>query len=112
MNFILGVLLGIVAQIFTFIQIQGQFKYAWMKEHPILIAIAGVPISLLYIYSVTYLVEYYQGELWPSRILGFAIGAVVFTAMSWGWFREPLTLKTLVCLGLACCIMLVQIFWK
>jgi multidrug transporter EmrE-like cation transporter len=44
--------------------------------------------------------------------MGFAIGAIVFTFMSWSWFREPLTVKTLICLGLALCIMLVQIFWK
>ena len=112
MNFILGLIFGILAQIFTFIQLQGQFKYDWMKQHPITVAIMGIPISLLYLYSVKYLVAHYQGEMWPSRILGFAVGAVVFTAMSWGWFKEPLTLKTLVCLALACCIMLVQIFWK
>jgi multidrug transporter EmrE-like cation transporter len=54
----------------------------------------------------------YDGEKWPSRLLGFAIGAIVFTVMSWSWFREPLTLKTLVCLGLSVCIMLIQVFWK
>jgi multidrug transporter EmrE-like cation transporter len=32
--------------------------------------------------------------------------------MSWLCFREPLSLKTLICLGLALCIMGVQLFWK
>ena len=112
MNFILGFLLGLVAQILTFIQLQGQFKFTWMKEHTWAVALLGIPISLLYLGSVKHLVAHFEGQLWPSRLLGFAIGAIVFTFMSWAWFREPLSLKTLVCLGLALCIMTIQLFWK
>jgi hypothetical protein len=112
MNFIIGLFYGIVAQILTFIQLQGQFKYQWAKDNPFLMACIGIPLSLLYLESVRYMVIHFEGQLWPSRLLGFAVGAVVFTIMSWVWFREPLTLKTLVCLGLAVCIMGIQIFWK
>ena len=48
MNFIIGFLLGLVAQIFTFIQLQGQFKFQWMKDNPIIMALFGFPLSLLY----------------------------------------------------------------
>ena len=112
MNFIIGLLYGIAAQIFTFVQLQGQFKYSWAKDNPFLMACMGIPLSMLYIGSVKHMVAHFEGQLWPSRLMGFAIGAIVFTFMSWAWFREPLTLKTLICLGLALCIMMVQIFWK
>lgn len=112
MNFILGLLYGIAAQILTFTQLQGQFKFEWAKTNPFYMALMGIPISLLYLGSVKHLVAHFEGQLWPSRLLGFAIGAIVFTFMSWAWFREPLSLKTLVCLGLAVCIMLIQLFWK
>lgn len=112
MNFVLGFLYGLMAQIFTFFQLQGQFKYEWAKENPFYMSLIGIPLSLLYIQSVKYLVIHFDGQLWPSRLLGFAIGAIVFTFMSWAWFREPLSLKTLICLGLAVCIMLIQLFWK
>ena len=112
MNFILGLLFGIAAQVFTFIQLQGQFKFQWMKDNPIYMALMGFPLSLLYIASVRYMVAHFEGNMWPSRLLGFATGAIVFTIMSWAWFKEPLTLKTLVCLGLAVCIMLIQLFCK
>lgn len=112
MNLGLGVILGIIAQIITFMQLQGQFKFQWMKDNYFLTSLLGVPISLLFIKSVEYFVLYFNGEKWPSRLLGFAIGAIVFTIMSWAWFREPLTLKTLTCLGLAVCIMCIQLFWK
>jgi hypothetical protein len=112
MNFIIGFLLGLAAQIITFIQLQGQFKFEWAKENPFYMSLLGIPLSLLYLGSVKHLVAHFDGQLWPSRLLGFAIGAIVFTAMSWAWFREPLSLKTLICLGLAVCIMCIQLFWK
>lgn len=113
MNFILGIMYAVIAQILTFVQLQGQFKWDWMKEHPIIVAcIGGVPISLLYIFSVKYLVIAYNGEKWPSRLIGFAVGAIVFTIMSWSWFKEPLSTKTLICLALSIGIMGVQLFWK
>jgi multidrug transporter EmrE-like cation transporter len=112
MNFIIGLLYGIAAQIFTFIQLQGQFRFQWAKDNPVVMALFGFPLSLLYLQSVKHLVAHFEGQLWPSRLLGFATGAIVFTAMSWAWFREPLSLKTLICLGLAVCIMLIQLFWK
>ena len=112
MNFILGLLYGIAAQVLTFIQLQGQFKFQWAKDNPMYMAILGFPLSLLYLQSVKHMVAHFDGNLWPSRLLGFAVGAVVFMVMSWMWFKEPLTLKTLICLGLAVCIMLVQLFWK
>ena len=112
MNFILGLLYGVFAQIFTFIQLQGQFKFQWMKDNPIIMALFGFPLSLLYLLSVKHMVAHFEGQLWPSRLLGFAIGTVVFTGMSHIWFREPLSLKTLICLGLALCIMGIQLFWK
>lgn len=113
MNFIIGFLYGLIAQILTFVQLQGQFRWEWFKQHPYIIAgVMGFPISLLYLQSVKYLVSHFDGQLWPSRLLGFAIGAIVFTIMSWTWFREPLSLKTLICLGLALAIMGIQLLMK
>jgi hypothetical protein len=72
----------------------------------------GVPLSFLYIMSVRYWVDYFGGELWPSRLMGFSIGAMVFSYMAHSWFQEPFTLKTGVSLFLAFCIMMIQLFWK
>ena len=112
MNFILGLLYGIAAQILTFVQLQGQFRFEWAKNNPLYMALIGFPLSLLYLKSVKHMVAHFDGQLWPSRLLGFATGAIVFTIMSWMWFKEPLTLKTLICLGLALAIMGIQLFMK
>jgi multidrug transporter EmrE-like cation transporter len=54
----------------------------------------------------------FNGQMWPSRLIGFSVGAVVFTWLSWLIFKEPLTLKTIVCLILAIGILIIQLFWK
>ena len=112
MNLLLGILYGLIAQALTFIQLQGQFKIDWMKHNIIWVMCMGMPISFLYLMSVKHLVDHFGGQLWPSRLLGFALGAVVFTIMSSLWFQEPLSLKTIICLGLALGIMVVQLTVK
>jgi multidrug transporter EmrE-like cation transporter len=112
MKLLYGILFGFAAQILTFLQLQGQMKYDWFKNHPILMAFIGVPISYLFMISVKNMVNAYDGQMWPSRLIGFGIGVIVFTAMSYWLFKEPLTPKTLTCLGLGVCIILIQILWK
>jgi len=112
MNLLKGFIIGVLAQILTFIQLQGQFKFPWMKNNIYLVSLLGFPISILYILSVKYMVLYFEGNMWPSRLLGFSIGAMVFTYMSHLWFQEPFTTKTGICLFLAFLIMMVQLFWK
>jgi hypothetical protein len=112
MNLIYGILIGLMAQLLTFIQLQGRFKFEWMKNNPNLVVLLGIPISYLFMASVKFMVDHFDGQLWPSRLIGFAIGTIVFTIMSLYWFNEHISLKTWVCLFLALCILLIQLFWK
>ena len=112
MKLLYGILFGILAQILTFIQLQGQMKIEWFKNHPITMAFVGVPISYIFMLSVKNIVAAYDGQIWPSRLIGFGIGVVVFTIMSHFLFKESLSPKTLTCLGLGICIILIQILWK
>ena len=112
MDILKGILYGFIAQVITFIQLQGNVKYNWYQKYPILVLGAAIPISWLFIKSVEHLVAAYSGEIWPSRLIGFAIGIITFVWMSYFLFKEPITLKTLICLGLSTLIILVQIFWK
>ena len=109
---IYGMLIGASAQILTFFQLQGQFKFQWMKDNQFLTSLIGIPISYLFLSSVKYLVSAYDGELWPSRLIGYGIGVLVFITMSKLWFGEPVTLKTLTCLLLSVAIILIQLFWR
>lgn len=107
-----GILYGALAQFLTFLQFQGGLKYGLNVKHPYLLALGGIPISYLFMLSVANFVQAYGGEIWPSRLIGFGIGVIVFTIMSYLMFNEPITVKTLVCLGLSVSIILVQVFWK
>ena len=109
---LIGILLGFLAQILTFFQLQGSLKYEWFKNNYWLVVSMGIPISMLFMQSVKHMVMAYNGQLWPSRLIGFSIGAIVFTWLSWWLFKEPLTMKTMVSLLLAIGILGVQIFWK
>lgn len=112
MQLLKGFIFGLIAQILTFFQLQGQMKIEWFKNNTFLVACMGIPISLLFMYSVRNFVGAYDGQIWPSRLIGFGIGVVVFTAMSHYMFKEPLTPKTLTCLGLGVGIILIQVLWK
>ncbi len=109
---LMGICYGILGQVFSFMQLQGSVKYNWFQKYPILILLSALPSTWLYIKSVEHLVAWGDGQLWPSRLIGFGIGIIVFVTLSMILFKEPLTLKTLVCLLLAASILLVQIFWK
>ena len=108
----IGVVFGILAQTLTFFQLQGQLKYDWFKNHYWLVVLMGIPVSMLFMYSVKNMVTAYGGEMWPSRLIGFSIGAIVFTYFSWSLFGEPLTMKTIICLILSFSILGVQLFMK
>ena len=111
-SLIIGILFGFFAQIGTFFQLQGQMKYQWAKDHYWIMVLMGIPISMLFMYSVKNIVIAFDGQMWPSRLIGFSIGAVVFTWLSWLIFKEPLTTKTIICLILAMGILVIQLFWK
>jgi len=109
---LVGIFYGIVGQVLSFLQLQGSIKYGWYAKYPIIVLLSSIPATWLYLKSVEAFVEMFNGELWPSRLIGFGIGIIIFVTLSMILFKEPLTLKTLTCLMLAASILLVQIFWK
>jgi hypothetical protein len=109
---LVGIFYGILGQVLSFLQLQGSIKYGWYAKYPIIVLLSSIPATWLYLKSVEAFVEMFNGELWPSRLIGFGIGIIIFVTLSMILFKEPLTLKTLTCLMLAASILLVQIFWK
>jgi len=112
MRLVYGILYGFLAQAMTFLQLQGNIKYGWFQKYPIILLIASIPISYCYIRSVEHIVAAYGGEIWPSRLIGFGIGVIVFGLMSWLLFNEAFTAKTIICLILAAGIVAIQILWR
>jgi hypothetical protein len=112
LNLVYGVLYGIIGQILSFIQLQGGVKWGWTDKFGWALMLLGLPISWAFMKSVQNFILAFHGEQWPSRLLGFGIGVIIFSILSWILFKEGITLKTSICLFLALCIILVQILWK
>ena len=107
-----GTLLYLLGQTLVWYQINGQFLSEWIKQHPWVMSLFGIPISFIYIYATQYCVEAFNGELWPQRLIGFAAGCVVFAILTFIHLNQAITLKTAVTLALAVAIVVIQIIWK
>ena len=103
---------GLLGQIGSFMQLQGAMKLGWYPKYFWPVLMMSVPLSWLYIKSVEHFVAAFDGQLWPSRLIGFGLGITIFSIMSHFMFKEPLSPKTLVCIGLGVTIILIQILWK
>jgi hypothetical protein len=112
MEIIYGIMYGLVAQVGSFMQLQGAMRYGWYQKYLWLVLLISVPLSWLYIKSVEHFIAAFNGQLWPSRLIGFGLGIIVFSIMSHFLFKEPFSPKTIVCLGLGLTIIALQIFWK
>jgi hypothetical protein len=112
MNIIYGILFGLLGQIGSYLQLQGAMKLGWFPKYFWPVLIMSIPLSWFYIKSVEYFVEAFDGQLWPSRLIGFGLGIIVFSIMSHFLFKEPFTPKTIVCIGLGLTIIALQILWK
>lgn len=112
MRLIYGLLLFLGAHLITWFQLNGQFLWGWFKENTLLLAICGIPISYLYIYGTKYTVEHFDGTMWPARFIGFGVGILVYALLVGTFFKEGITLKTLVSLLLSVSLIFIQVFWK
>ena len=109
----IGIALFLVAQSLAWFQTNGQFISTWVKDHPILISgLMGIPVGASYIYGTSFIVEYFNGELWPARIVAFATGIFSFYILTLIFMKEGINVKTGTILILASMIIILQVFWK
>ena len=111
-NLIISLFIITIAQSLAYLQLQSQFFWTWAKNHPILMSVMGVPISILLIYFTKHCALAFDGQVWPGRLIGFAVGAIVFALLSHFIMNETFSTKTIVCLILACIILIIQVAWK
>ena len=93
-------------------QLQGAMKLGWYPKYFWPVLFMSIPLSWLYLKSVEHFVTAFDGQLWPSRLIGFGLGIIIFSIMSHYMFKEPFTPKTIVCIGLGISIIGIQILWK
>ena len=111
-NLVIGVGCFIVGHFLVWFQLNGQFLWKWFRDNEGLMALVGIPVSLLMIWGTKHIVEGFDGLLWPQRFLAFATGIIIFSICTWVLKGEGINTKTLISLCLATCLVLIQIFWK
>jgi hypothetical protein len=111
-NFVFGVLYGIIGQVLSFIQLQAGIKWGWTQKFGWALMFLGLPISWSFMKSVQHFILAANGEIYLSRLAGFAVGIVVFAIMGLLLFKEGINMKTGVCLLLSLVIILIQVLWK
>ena len=113
MKLLTSVLLFFFGQTLIWYQTNGQFKWKWFADHPLLVAcIFAVPISYAFIIATKLVVGYFDGSLWPGRFIGFATGMTSFAILTSLYMNEGINAKTAISLVLATALVLIQILWK
>jgi hypothetical protein len=109
---IIGIFFFIASQVVIWFQSHLQFFNKWAADNPIIISSVGMVVSYGSIMATKHIAGAFGGLVWPSRFIGFSIGIVLFSTLTWIFLKEPISLKSAVCIGLAFCILAIQLFWK
>tara|TARA_R110000782_G_scaffold511_2_gene1746 strand:- start:22107 stop:22451 length:345 start_codon:yes stop_codon:yes gene_type:complete len=110
---IIACLLFFAGQSAIWFQTNGQFVWPIFKRNPIAVSIIfGTTISYILIYGSKHMVEYYNGLLWPGRFIGFGLGMISFTFLTWYFLDEGINAKTIISLLISIILIAIQILWK
>ena len=111
-NIFIGFLLFLLGQTMIWFQTNSQFLSKWAKEHTMIVALCGIPISYILIVATRYVVAGFDGLLWPGRLVGFGSGMIVMAICTYIMMGEGISDKTIISLILSTVLVLIQIFWK
>ena len=111
-NITTALLLFLITHIIIWLQVNGQFVWPWAKDHPWTMAILGLPISYVLIIATKFIVEGFDGLLWPGRLVGFGSEMIIMAILTWWMLGEGINLKTMTSLILATGLVCVQVFWR
>ena len=104
------ILIFLFTNIIIWYQLNSQLVWEWAKggKSMWLMSLLGIPISLMFWYGTKIGYEGF-GTLWSVRFMGFATSMLTFPIMTWLYLGEVMTMKTILTLGLAAIIMLLQL---
>ena len=107
---VITIILFFLNNILIWYQLNSQLVWDWAKTSKAMwfSALLGIPISLLFWWATRIGYEAF-GNLWSIRFMGFATSMMTFPIMTYFYLGEPMTMKTILTLGLALIIMLLQL---
>ena len=107
---LITILIFFMNNILIWFQLNGQLVWDFWKSWKgiTLSLLMGIPITALFWYATKIGYQGF-GNLWSVRFMGFATSMISFPIMTWLYLGEVITLKTILSLGLAVIIMLLQL---
>ena len=111
-DLLISVLIFSLTQIGVWFLTNGQFISSWFKNNPFILSLFGIPITYGYIYATKFAYNAFDGSLWSTRFLGFAIGTIIFAVLTYILLNEGFTYKTAVSMLLAILLLLIEIMWR
>lgn len=112
MKLFLAILLLSLVYTIGWYQLHGQFINEWFRKWQYYLIFLSVPTTYISIIGIKLVNEYFEGKMWPNRILTFTVGIILFTFLTSFHFGEKLSLKTLTLLCLCGIIVALQVIWK
>ena len=104
---LIALLFSVIGNIIAWIQMNGQFKYEWMRQWWV-IGIMGIPVSYFFFYSTRWYYEYFN-NYWYVRPIGFSVATITFGALAWFVLDELPDTKTIISLFLSIIIVILQL---
>ena len=111
-DLIIGIVMFMLAHIFSFYQLNGQFIWKWFEKNEVFVAAFGFVISFFYIWGTKYSVNGFEGLLWPARFIAFGVGMIIYAIGVSFYFNEGISLKTAISLILSVILIAIQTLWK
>lgn len=104
-----ALILIIAGNILSWFQLNLQFISDWWRDRPMItVVLFSTPAGAFFYYGWRFLVEYFEGNLWPPRLFSFGIGIIIFSTLAYMVKGEVLDKKTIACLFLSIIIILIQ----
>ena len=72
----------------------------------------SLPATIGYMRATFNLYTAMNDSLWSVRLIGFSMGVLTFTVLTYIYMKEGLNMKNTITLGLSIIIVLMQVFWK
>ena len=104
---IIALLFSTLGNIIAWFQMNGQFKYEWMRQWWV-IGLTGIPVSYMFFYSTRRYYEYFN-NYWYVRPIGFSIATITFGTLAWLILDEIPDTKTIISLFLSIIIVILQL---
>ena len=110
-NFIIGLILMAGIHVLVWISTNAQFSEYFKNYSTLTICLLlAVPTSLCGYYASKYLYME-SNSAWSVRFIGSSTGYFIFPLMTWYLLGESMfTTKTILCIILSVCIILIQVF--